>query len=113
MRPGRKPGRRYGRQCHGRFQRGSPAGAAWPSPSSRFGIGGSRLHYATEPQCVDTVNLGCYRLDRLRVLGGYDESMIINNDDEFNFRLALAGGRIFLGPAIRSACHPRASFRGM
>jgi len=77
---------------------------------SRFGIGGSRFHYATVPQDVDTVYLGCYRLERLRNLGGYDESMLINEDDELNFRLSLAGGRIFLDPSIRSTYHPRSSF---
>lgn len=80
---------------------------------SRFGIGGARFHYATEPQYVDTVYLGCYRLDRLRELGGYDESMIINEDDELNFRLTLDGGRIFLNPEIRSSYHPRASLRAL
>ena len=81
--------------------------------SSPFGVGGARFHYTTEEQYVDTVYLGCYRLDTLRSLGGYDEGMIIDEDDELNFRLTRAGGRIFLSPRIRSSYQCRSSFRSL
>jgi cellulose synthase/poly-beta-1,6-N-acetylglucosamine synthase-like glycosyltransferase len=81
--------------------------------SSPFGVGGARFHYATTPQYVDTVYLGCYRLERLRELGGYDENMVINEDDELNFRLEQQGGRTWLEPAMSTEYHPRSSFRAL
>jgi cellulose synthase/poly-beta-1,6-N-acetylglucosamine synthase-like glycosyltransferase len=81
--------------------------------SSRFGVGGARFHYAEEEQYVDTVYLGCYRMDTIRQLGGYDESMIIDEDDELNFRLTRRGGKVFLSPRIRSWYECRSSFRAL
>ena len=81
--------------------------------SSRFGVGGARFHFATKPQYVDTVYLGCYRMEAIRALGGYDEEMIINEDDELNFRLTRQGGKVFLSPEIRSSYQCRGSFRAL
>jgi len=80
---------------------------------SRFGVGGARFHFATEPQYVDTVYLGCYRMEVIRALGGYDEEMIINEDDELNFRLIRQGGKVYLSPAIRSSYQCRSSLRAL
>ncbi len=80
---------------------------------SRFGVGGARFHFATEPQYVDTVYLGCYRMEAIRALGGYDEEMIINEDDELNFRLTRQGGKVFLSPDIRSSYQCRSSLRAL
>ncbi len=81
--------------------------------SSRFGVGGARFHFATEPQYVDTVYMGCYRMEAIRALGGYDEEMIINEDDELNFRLTRQGGKVFLSPDIRSSYQCRSSLRAL
>lgn len=80
---------------------------------SRFGVGGARFHFATKPQYVDTVYLGCYRMEAIRALGGYDEEMIINEDDELNFRLTQQGGKVFLSPDIRSSYQCRNSLRAL
>jgi glycosyltransferase involved in cell wall biosynthesis len=93
--------------------RGRVGEAVATATCSRFGIGGGRFHHATEEQPADTVYLGCYPLATLRRLGGYDESMIINEDDELNFRLTRGGGRIWLNPAIRSWYTPRGSLPGL
>ncbi len=42
--------------------------------------------------------------------GLFDETLVRNQDDEFNLRLRLAGGRIVLDPAIRIFYTPRGSF---
>jgi len=41
----------------------------------------------------------------------FDEELVRNQDDEFNFRLIQAGGRIWLDPAIRSVYYSRATLR--
>jgi hypothetical protein len=42
-------------------------------------------------------------------LGGFDEELVRNQDDEFNLRLSRAGGRIWQSKSIRSWYYPRAS----
>jgi succinoglycan biosynthesis protein ExoA len=51
---------------------------------------------------VDTVYMGAFRTAALRAVGGFDEELVRNQDDELNYRLRAAGGRIALDPAIRS-----------
>ena len=77
--------------------------------SSPFGVGGARFHYATEPGWADTVYLGAYRRDVFERIGGFDEELVRNQDDEFNFRLTQTGGKIWLDPSIRSRYYSRAS----
>jgi GT2 family glycosyltransferase len=59
---------------------------------------------------VDTVPYGAFRPEAFRRAGRFDESLHRNQDDEFNLRLRLAGGRIVLDPAIRIFYTPRGTF---
>jgi succinoglycan biosynthesis protein ExoA len=59
---------------------------------------------------VDTVPYGAFRPDVFRLVGLFDESLVRNQDDEFNLRLRLAGNRIVLDPAIRIYYTPRGTF---
>jgi len=70
--------------------------------SSPFGIGSGRFHYADTEEWVDTVYLGAWPKEVFQRIGGFDEELIRNQDDEFNYRLRKAGGRILLSPKIRS-----------
>ncbi len=79
--------------------------------SSPFGVGGARFHYATQPAWVDTVYLGAYRREIFDRIGGFDEELVRNQDDELNFRLTQAGGKIWLDPSIRSVYYSRAGLR--
>jgi hypothetical protein len=81
--------------------------------SSPFGVGSARFHYATNAGWVDTVYLGAYRRTVFERVGGFDEDLVRNQDDEFNFRLIQSGGTIWLDPAISSTYYGRASFRGL
>lgn len=47
----------------------------------------------------------CFPVFRREVfdrIGFYDEDLVRNQDDELNFRLKLAGGRVFISPRARS-----------
>jgi hypothetical protein len=44
-------------------------------------------------------------------VGGFDEELVRNQDDEFNFRLIQSGGKIWLDPGITSIYYSRASLR--
>jgi hypothetical protein len=81
--------------------------------SHPFGVGGSRFHYATEVMETDSVYLGAYRRDVFARVGGFDEEMRCNEDDEFNYRLRTHGGRIVLDPAIRSLYYNRSTVKGL
>lgn len=74
------------------------------------GIGWTR-HRSAERAEVDTVPFGAFRPDAFRRAGLFDESLVRNQDDEFNLRLRRAGGRIVLDPAILAFYRPRGSFR--
>ena len=68
-------------------------------------------HASDERVETDTVPYGAFRPDAFRLAGLFDESLVRNQDDEFNLRLRRAGGRIVLDPAIRIFYRPRGSFR--
>jgi succinoglycan biosynthesis protein ExoA len=81
--------------------------------SSPFGVGGARFHYSDSEEWVDTVYLGAFRRSTLERLGGFDEEFVRNQDDEFNYRLRAAGGRILLSPKIRSRYFSRGSWAAL
>ena len=78
--------------------------------SSRFGIGNSHFHFSKIGKYVDTVYLGAWNRKIFKRIGGFDEELIRNQDDEFNFRLIQSGGKIWLDPSIKSFYTPRLSF---
>ena len=78
--------------------------------SSKFGVGGVRFREKIKKgEYVDTLAFGAYKRNVFKKLGGYDEELIRNQDDEFNFRLIQSGGRIWLDPSIQSFYYPRTS----
>jgi succinoglycan biosynthesis protein ExoA len=83
--------------------------------SSPFGVGPGRFHYADKAQEVETVYLGCFRKSDIRAVGGYDQTNLqwAAEDQELNFRLRKAGGKIWLDPTIRSVYFPRQTPRAL
>jgi len=79
--------------------------------SSRFGVGDAQFHYASGEHWVDSVYMGAWRREVFDRVGGFDPEMVRNQDDEFNYRLRAAGGRILLTDRIRSRYYSRASLR--
>ena len=78
---------------------------------SRFGVGGSTYHYGTTTRDVEHVPFGAYPVDLLRSMGGWDESLRVNQDFELDFRLRKAGHRILFDPALRIDWQSRQSVR--
>jgi hypothetical protein len=73
-----------------------------------LGVGDALYRHAREAASVDTVPFGAFRRDLLAKIGGYDESLLANEDYEFNTRIRQAGGKVWLDPAIRSQYFARA-----
>jgi len=80
--------------------------------SSWFGVGGSAFRTVNDrPMLVETVAFPAYGRETLRRLGPFDEELVRNQDDEYNYRLLKSGGRILLSPDIRSRYYSRSSLR--
>jgi succinoglycan biosynthesis protein ExoA len=60
---------------------------------------------------ADTVYLGAFRPIAFAKAGLYAEDLVRNQDDELNFRIRRAGGRVVFDPAIRAYYVPRGTFR--
>jgi succinoglycan biosynthesis protein ExoA len=82
--------------------------------SSFFGVGGVSFRKNVEKgQYVDTLAFGAYKRKVFDHLGGYDEELVRNQDDEFNFRMIQNDGKIWLDPSIKSTYTQRNSFTGL
>jgi len=80
--------------------------------SHPFGIGNALFRLGTtEVRRVDTVPFGCFRRELCTRIGLFDEELVRNQDDEFNFRLTKAGGTILLVPGVASYYYARPSLK--
>lgn len=72
--------------------------------SHPLGSGGaayrSRVVTDTTPHAVETVPFGAYRRSVWCRLGGLDESLVVNEDFDFNYRARQAGYEVLLDPAM-------------
>jgi glycosyltransferase involved in cell wall biosynthesis len=76
--------------------------------SNPFGVGNA--HYRLNLKNirhVDTVPYGCFRRSIFDKVGFFDEDLVRNQDDEFNFRIIKNGGKILLAPDIVITYHAR------
>jgi succinoglycan biosynthesis protein ExoA len=82
--------------------------------SSTFGVGGSAFRTIKDREIlVDTVAFPAYTRQALELAGPFDEELIRNQDDEYNYRLRELGGEILLSPKIRSQYFSRNSIRSL
>lgn len=82
--------------------------------SNRFGVGNSAFRTTCKSsKYVDTVFGGCYRKELFEKIGLFDEELLRNQDDEFNFRLIRNGGKILLVPEIVSYYYARNSWKNL
>ncbi len=82
--------------------------------SSVFGVGGTPFRTVKDrTMLVDTVAFPAYTREAIEKAGQFDEEMVRNQDDEYNYRLRKLGGRILLSPAIRSRYYSRTSLRSL
>ncbi|MFO8037356.1 MAG: glycosyltransferase family 2 protein [Anaerolineales bacterium] len=74
-----------------------------------LGVGDARYRIGSAAREVDTVAYGTYRSSLIDEIGSYDESLLANEDYEFNVRLRQSGGKVWLDPAIRTTYVARSS----
>lgn len=82
--------------------------------SSKFGVGGSAFRTINDREMyVDTVAFPGYKKETLEKIGAFNEELVRNQDDEYNYRLRKFGGRILLSPDIRSRYYSRSTFKSL
>jgi glycosyltransferase involved in cell wall biosynthesis len=65
------------------------------------------------PRTVDTVPFGTFHRELWSAIGGFDESLIRNQDYDFNYRVRQTSRQIVLDPAIVSTYWARPSLRAL
>jgi succinoglycan biosynthesis protein ExoA len=78
-----------------------------------IGVGDARYRYTDRAAYVDTVPFGAFRRELLAEIGLFDETLLTNEDYEFNTRIRQEGGRIWLDPAIRSVYYARPDLKSL
>ncbi len=78
--------------------------------SHPIGVGDAMYRLAASASEVDTVPFGSYRRALVERIGGYNESLLTNEDYEFNTRIRQANGRVWLDPSVRSIYFARSTF---
>ncbi len=79
--------------------------------SHPLGVGDAKYRHGGLAQIVDTVPFGAYHRSLIDRIGPYDETLLSNEDYEFNVRVRKAGGIVWLDPAIRSIYFARRSLK--
>lgn len=93
-----------------------PGAETWPAKAIAvaaahpLGVGDALYRHAKEAAYVDTVPFGAWRRTLLDEIGGYDETLHVNEDYELNTRIRRAGGKIWLDPSIRAIYFARPTF---
>lgn len=96
-----------------------PGGSGWQAraiavaAAHPLGVGDARYRYTQTAQEVDTVPFGAFRRSLVDRIGPYDESLLTNEDYEFNVRVRQSGGKIWLDPTIRSVYFARSDYPGL
>jgi succinoglycan biosynthesis protein ExoA len=79
--------------------------------SHPLAAGDARYRIGGAAQQVDTVPFGAFHKRLISKIGPYDESLLSNEDYEFNARIRRSGGRVWLDPSIWSVYYARATLK--
>lgn len=77
--------------------------------SHPLGVGDAKYRYSQKADYVDTVPFGAYHRNLIQKIGPYDETLLANEDYEFNVRIRNSGGKIFFDPEIKNNYVSRSS----
>ena len=81
--------------------------------SHPLGAGDALYRIGGAAQEVDTVPFGAFRKELINRIGMFDETLLTNEDYEFNVRLKLSGGRVWMDPSIYSMYFARSTLRDL
>lgn len=78
-----------------------------------FGMGIGNFRTLKKSGFTDTVTSPMYPSFVFDRIGYFDEDLIRNQDDDFNFRVSKAGGKIYFDSEIELKYYVRSSFKGL
>jgi succinoglycan biosynthesis protein ExoA len=82
--------------------------------SSAFGVGGSAFRTTrNKTMLTDTVAFPAYSIGIIQRGGRYDEELVRNQDDEYNYRLRKLGARILLATDVHCRYYSRGSLSSL
>jgi len=81
--------------------------------SSPVGVGGARHRFEHYEGYAEGTAFPAFRRWIFDRVGLFDEDLVRNQDDEFNFRITRAGGRIFISPRVKHDYFVRGSYRAL
>jgi succinoglycan biosynthesis protein ExoA len=82
--------------------------------STGFGVGGSGFRTQADSHTfADTVPFPAYTREIVQAAGPYDEELVRDEDDEYNYRIRKMGGRLLLTGDVRSRYYSRSSLRSL
>ena len=76
-----------------------------------IGVGDARYRFTEQAGYVDTVPFGSFKRELIDRIGMFDETLLTNEDYEFNARVMQSGGKVWLDPRIRSEYFARSSLK--
>jgi hypothetical protein len=90
-----------------------PGGKSWIAESISvaaahpLGVGDAGYRIGAQASAVDTVPFGAFRRSLIDEIGLFDETLLSNEDYEFNTRIRQSGGRVWLDPEIVTVYYAR------
>jgi succinoglycan biosynthesis protein ExoA len=82
--------------------------------SSPFGVGGSAFRTMKgRTMLADTVPFPAYTRRAIELAGPFDEELVRNQDDEYNYRLRKLGAKLLLAADVQSDYYSRTSLRSL
>jgi len=76
-----------------------------------LGVGDAMYRLNAQAGAVDTVPFGSFHRRLIERIGAFDETLLSNEDYEFNTRVRESGGTVWLDPAIRSVYFSRSTLK--
>lgn len=81
--------------------------------NSPAAAGTARFRYSSVAGPADTVYLGVFERQALEGVGGFDPTLVRNQDFELNHRLRQSGNLVWFDPRLAVAYRPRSSLRAL
>lgn len=82
--------------------------------SHPFGVGNAQFRIGNKSGFVDTVYLGCFKKEIFDKVGLFDEeSAVISEDSDINYRICKSGGRVYFNKDIVAYYYPRDNYKDL
>ncbi len=93
----------------------TPSGRAIAAAmSSAFGVGGSAFRTLRgRTVLVDTIAFPAYTRRAVELAGPFDEELVRNQDDEYNYRLCKLGCKLLLADDVKAEYYSRSTLRSL